>query len=221
MRITPDMTIAGYPAIRVRQLVRRVFRFDRWRHKDVASEMGISVRKAGRLVTALVDEGYLEPVTPDYPGHARWAVTRKGAGLAMASAAKPIHRATAERLVAGVLERCSVLADWKAHPYAFRVVEVLVFGSYLTDARRLGDVDLAVEYERRHGTGDRNWAVMKARIDAAHQAGRTFGNISEMYEWPRTEVRRFLIGRSGYLSLHDLDEERKFVESVPHRRLWP
>jgi predicted nucleotidyltransferase len=61
----------------------------------------------------------------------------------MASFAKPISRATAERLLVGLLDRA---AAWNAKPDKLvSIDEVLVFGSYLDPTiDRLGDVDIAV-----------------------------------------------------------------------------
>ena len=61
-----------------------------------------------------------------------------------------------------------MLADWDAHPYAYRVRELLVFGSYLTDVPTLGDVDLAVVWAHRFSHPARHWSYMEARIRLAN-----------------------------------------------------
>src|SRR5690349_8345192 len=110
MRLTPDLDIAGYPALRIRGLFRRVFRDDRWTYHDVMEHPGLRKREAVHLTADLEQEGYLERVKEPSPHRSLHDVTRKGAALMMASAAKPIRRATADRLLAGVVERARHLA---------------------------------------------------------------------------------------------------------------
>jgi hypothetical protein len=221
MRITPDLTIAGYPGIRVRQLFRRVFRYDSWTDEDVAEEMGISKRKAAALVAALVAEGYLETADAWHKSMAKWEPSRKGASLTMASAAKPIRRATADRLVKGLVERAGMLMDPTRHEYAFVVTELIVFGSYLTDRPDLGDVDFAVRWQTRFEDKDQQYACRKARVRAAKAAGKRFHWWFLETEWPEVEVQRFLKGPSQYVSLHDAEKHREFLASIPHQRLLP
>jgi len=111
MRITPGLTIAGYPAIELRDLFHRVLsRHEGWTEAAVADHLRIAPRRAHRLVTELARLGYLTRREPPDQHAPPYVITRQGAALIMATAAKPITRATADRIVAGLLERARVLA---------------------------------------------------------------------------------------------------------------
>lgn len=127
----------------------------------------------------------------------------------------------ATRLVVGVLERAQALADWDAHPYARRVAELVVFGSYLRpEVDQLGDVDLAVLWEPRFADPSAQYEYGRTRSRAAWQAGRTWRNYFEEMTWPEVEVVRHLKGRSPAVSLCDLEENGEFVRGVPHRVVY-
>jgi hypothetical protein len=42
-----------------------------------------------------------------------------------------------------------------------------------------------------------------------------------MYCWPRDEIIRHLRARSGYLSLHDLDDEANVIARGPSEVVFP
>jgi hypothetical protein len=98
MRITAGQTIADYPAVQVRQLIRETARasitiqhvrqFLRCSDSGAASVLN-RLEKDGLIVSV---SGRLEPST-------------KGRALAMATAARPRRRTTATRLVADLIER--------------------------------------------------------------------------------------------------------------------
>src|SRR6202041_3094660 len=125
--------------------------------------------------------------------------TPKTGTLRNASAAKRIGRGTAERHLADLLKRVqAVNAD---ESLLFYVSRVVLFGSILSDAPTVGDVDVAVELRAR--TDDRaqfrTWA--EDRIRLAYEEDRRFRNISDEATWPAQEVMRRVKGRSPVISL--------------------
>ena len=97
--------------------------------------------------------------------------------LAYASAAKPIHRKTADRLLSEFMERVHAVS---ATPeYLFWVSEAILFGSMLSDVKRLGDVDVAVtlESKARDFTEFFEWSWERRR--AAQVKGRSFPTMFE------------------------------------------
>ena len=112
MRITADQKIAGYPAVQIRQLMREtVGRSITLRY--VREILRCSDAPASRVLNCLQEDGFVEPVR----GHLE--PTTKGSALAMATAAPPLRRETAERLIAGLIERArSLNADerWAYRP---------------------------------------------------------------------------------------------------------
>jgi hypothetical protein len=74
----------------------------------------------------------------------RWA---NGEAFANASAAKPVFRKTAETLPRQFLERLDIV---NSNPdCAYRLESAVLFGSMLSEAERLGDVDIASNCSRR------------------------------------------------------------------------
>ena len=136
MRISLDQKIAGYPAIRVRELMRRtaggpiMFR-------DVRRILQCSHMAAARVINYLEKDGLIVSVEGSIEP------SMKGNALAFATAAPPLRRATASRLLAELIERARDLnAD---DTWAYRVRRIVVFGSYVRGSERPNDVDIACE----------------------------------------------------------------------------
>ena len=184
MRITADQTIAEYPAVRVRQLMRETPRASvTLRH--VRQVLRCSDSGAASVLNRLEKDGLIESVS------GRLEPSTKGRALAMATAARPLRRSTATRLVADLIERARAVNSDDS--WAYRVWMVAVFGSYVRGAaRRIWlNLELAkkpvqcIEYvmvhelahllERHHSNRfvaimDRDlppWRVLRAELNAA------------------------------------------------------
>jgi hypothetical protein len=98
VRIAADERIAGYPALQIRQLMREtVGRSITPRY--VTEILGCTNSGAARVLSHLQKAGVIEPVR-EY-----WEATTKGNALAMATAAAPLRRETAGRLIEGLVNR--------------------------------------------------------------------------------------------------------------------
>jgi len=135
-------------------------------------------------------------------GH--WKTTNRGRQLALATAAKPISRAAAEKKLSEFLERVKVVRDDPR--FLYKVTRVAVFGSYLGGGEDLGDIDLAVGLAHKETDRDKQRELNSRHCWEAQARGRRFGTKLEMLYWPQTEVRRFLKARSGRFSFHYLEE---------------
>lgn len=98
--------------------------------------------KADALIIELERESYIKKAGR-FRDEQLWGNTIKGNALALASAAKPILRSTAERKINEFLERVKEVN--RNDYYLYKIKKVVVFGSYLSDAEKLGDIDLAIE----------------------------------------------------------------------------
>jgi len=202
MRIDPKSSIAGRPALEIRNLLRRGMGYQ-WTPMFVCERLGVSEAEAQRVIDELSREGYIE-LDDSFPGRPLWGNTVAGNALAMASAAKPVRRATAEKKVAEFLERVRRVNE---DPYyLYKVTRVEVFGSYLTDQEKLNDVDLAVELEPRYQDRDQQQAYERERTEEAARKGRTFRHFVDAMAWPRNETLLFLKSRSRTISLHDISD---------------
>lgn len=188
MRITANQKIAGYPAVRVRRVMRETVGGS-ITLRNVRRILRCSDSGAVSVVDGLQKDGFIESV------EGRWEATTKGNALAMATAAPPLRRSTAARLIADLIERIRDLNS--DNTWAYRVGRVVVFGSYAHGADRPNDVDVACELCPRW-MGERQRAQEQVRRESR---GKPFRNLSEWASWPRLEVFRFLRARARGLSI--------------------
>ena len=100
MRLDPKRTIRGYPTLLVRSTL-RCLRGDLVWGEEALEKAGKLKPGTGRaLAKALEAEGLIEASR-----HGGWTVTQAGDTLAVATAARPVSRHTAERALAQFLER--------------------------------------------------------------------------------------------------------------------
>lgn len=193
MHITADQEIAGYPALQIRQVMRRTVGGS-ITLRTVRLVLRCSDSEAAGVLNRLQKDGFIESV------RGRFELSTKGSALAMATAAPPLRRATAARLVADLIERARALnAD---DSWAYRVGTVVIFGSYVRGVDRPSDVDVACELRPRWRP-DRQQAHEQVRRQTREAPYR---NLSEWASWPKLEVFRFLRARARGLSIHELED---------------
>lgn len=208
MRIRSTDTLLGFPILELRRLMRRLGARDVLDVETVRRILSISRPAAKRLVTALDRAGYVETAESPVPGSPCWRLTAQGGALAMASAASPIRRATADRALAALLDRIDAVNADKGLRY--RVAEAVVFGSYLGDEPTLGDVDVGIRLESRLPPDADIRAHRKGRVALAKKSGRVFRSWFDMVLWPEREVWLRLKARSRALSIHDMAQDAIF-----------
>jgi predicted transcriptional regulator len=183
MRLDLTETFAGVPARRVRDVLRRAG--SRWVTPYwLADATGASDDQADNLVDTLVSRGLIERDEDEE------VVKLTELGIAFSQASlTTVTRKTADRLLHEFLDRVRALnADEDA---LYQVPEVVIFGSYLTNAERLGDVDLAIEPVQ----------VRMARDDEVLSARPTWQHLRN---------------RSRTLSLIELELHREWLSDKPH-----
>ncbi|MEO8998026.1 MAG: hypothetical protein ABI227_00135 [Rhodanobacter sp.] len=199
MRISKDMMIAGASAAKLRDALRWYERSSFWSAESLAARIGVGTSEGHDIAARLLEEGYIE-VKHSHDDVDYYAATLKGGALSLASAAKPIKRATAERLVAGVIHSAEAVNS--NDDYLYRVAKLSAFGSYLTDAPTLGDVDLVVELTPRHSGGECDPDALMEYADEAEAAGKRFSSFFDRLAWPTEEILRLLKGSSKAISIH-------------------
>jgi hypothetical protein len=202
MNLIPGQQIAGHPAIKVRELMRRMRAYQGVTAKFIANVLKIEgENQTQAVVSELMNLGYIEKI--DLKDDRIWFTrTELGVSLSLASAAKRITRKTAEGAIAEFMKRVRWLNYNKK--YLFKVTAVVVYGSYLTSSKSLGDVDIAVELTWRDPDQKKYHELVWAHINAARQKGRQFANLTEEVIWPQTEVFLFLRNRKRSLSIQTL-----------------
>jgi hypothetical protein len=104
----------------------------------------VNVIKRIKLGSKMVALELIEPTTP-FNQEPAFEVSDRGLSFANATAAKPIYRETAERVLKEFIDRVDAVNISKE--YAFRVRSIVLFGSILSSADRLGDVDVAIDLQ--------------------------------------------------------------------------
>lgn len=213
MRIDPKSMIGGCPALVVRKTLRHLRVWDQWGVETLESIAALAPGTGQDLVKALQAAGLIESCA----GGA-WSVTQAGRTFSVASAAKPVTRATAERALAQFLDRVEQV---NRDPYFLgKVVRVVLFGSMLKpEVVRLSDVDVAVELATKETDFDQAREQNYARAEELEDQGQRFQNFLDREICWYFETRRFLKGGSRVIAMADYKAEKALVLAVPHRVL--
>lgn len=159
---------------------------------QLGEAFGLPAGDDQKLMEALIAAGYLEEAD-ELGGH---PVSQKGRQLARAKFLKRMTRAQAAELLEGILARAREI---NSRPELTHYVsELHVFGSYLTDAPDLGDLDLIVKLERKDDDGHVAVERSKAR---ARASGKKLSFFEEL-TYGEGEVNQLLKARKGRISLH-------------------
>jgi len=198
MRLSRGDQIAGLPATDARELMRRFD--DAQPESRIGSWIDTGGRTGAEVARAFADDGYLKVCNVDREGETWWESTIKGSALAQASFAKPITRATAEHLLAGVIERAQTFNADGSH--VVDIVEVVVFGSYLDpEMQHLGDLDLAVVIRNRVPDISSTETLSAIRLRYANASGRRFSTPFKRLSWPDDEALLILGNRTAAIHI--------------------
>jgi predicted nucleotidyltransferase len=214
VRIGAKDVVCGYPVLQVRELL-RVSTWGRFGVDSVAAIMEIDHQAAASLLDALESAGYVERVLEQ--GEVVHRITIKGSALSMASAAPPLKRTLAAKLLVEFLERVEQIRD--EPKWCFKVDKVVLFGSFMTNAPTLGDIDLAIALRPAHADREQQRIAEDNRRREADDVGRHFAHYVARLAWPEREVGMFLKGRSR-LSFHDPKGDAPVIETGPHATIY-
>lgn len=215
MYLDPKSELYGYPALAVRDLLRTFPGSDcAWYPPRETKKL--TLQQATELSVQLHADGLLEP----HPGAIEsgekpyYATTEKGLRLANASG-RLFRRKRVEQELRALLERAQQINDG---PFLCRVTAIVVYGSYLSDKERLGDLDIAFHTEDKELDDEEMIALYLA---CQRRAPRDLSGTMRLF-WPDTEVARKLRGRSGIVSLVSLFGHMPMLtDRCPHRVLVP
>jgi predicted nucleotidyltransferase len=213
MNIDAKQRYAGVPILTVRDTVRQLAGsvFD---VLVLARALHAKPGPMKKVIAKLVADGYAKAT--DERGH--WTITSDGVRFGNASAAKPLHRSAANRVLLGLLHRAKDVNT--SERFMYRVKTILLFGSYLTEKERLGDVDVLVEIKDRRDDYPSFDAYHEASTRHAKKSGREFGSWFEEYQWPYREVLLYLKKRSRSIALHPFETHEKWIEDKPYKTIF-
>lgn len=218
MYLDPKSKIAGKPALEVRDFLKRMDEY-LWSTATVREAFHVPDEEARAFISQLAKLGLVEP-DPRIEG--RWSTAPKGRTLALASAARPLRRTTAERRLREFLDRVEEVNREKR--FLLKVTRVVVFGSYLSAKERINDIDVAVRLEPKEPDRERHHQLWQEHAEEAAMGGRVFQSFVDALAWPEKEVLLHLKSRSRAISLHTFDDpvleetETKVVYEAPVNR---
>jgi hypothetical protein len=211
-------TVFGRPAVSGRNLIVQLYNsgnfFDTRTIKFALREnysRSAAESEAPKLLTRLVAEGYVEPFKYDSDDDAHlakqnkqppadsWRLTEKGRELARV---KFIKRMTREKAVAELqafIQRVEHINSPDAE-YVYIINNAWLYGSLITDAADIGDIDLIYETEFRKGHC--GYGSVRNHILARAEASGRDLDYSGMINFGDTEIERILKDRKAVISLN-------------------
>ena len=191
MQIRGGQVIAGLNAKVLRDFLRKChtgFSQDR-----IIKDLKVSTRQAARIISTLLREGYIEAAhTGSQTICARrwYCATTKGKELMRASAASRVSRKTAQMTLDAFMRRVNEVN--RDPRYLCFITQVVVFGSFLKNVDKLGDVDVAVDIHYRIPRDENLW---KAVRKYAEDSGCSFPTFEAEQSWPIREIKLLLKAR--------------------------
>ncbi len=203
MKIDAKANFAGVPILELRRLLRRSKNIYAWNIFFIIEVLDVCEEQAAELAKALENEGFIEKAETK-ESERYWTNTVKGNALAIASAAKPLRRESADKKLTEFIARVKQVNE--SSYFLYKVEKVVVFGSYLSSEDKIGDIDLAVTLAAKAQDREEAWRLNKERTREACEQGRQFSNIIDELFWPQREVFLMLKNRSRSFSIHSPDD---------------
>ena len=195
-----------------RDFLKQAAELGEWTESHAAKTLGAGAKTVHEALLALAGVGYIEKVKGK---RGTWKNTSAGNELAGVSAARKIRRDTAEKQLAGFLERAEQV-NRDPH-FLYRVKRAYLFGPYLAGEEHLADLDLAVELEPKQRNDAAHERLVTKRAEQAEAQGKRFASFKKKMQYGETEVLEFLKSRSRTLSIGTI---APWVLKQPHKVIF-
>ena len=210
MKINSKDILCGQPILNIRQLLNRGSA-SQWGFEFVSHVLKVDEKAAKEIINELEDLGYISK-TKSSRGKIYYENTLKGNSLSLATAAKPISRKSAEVKLLELTGRIKEVN--RDSNYLFFVKKAYIFGSFLSTAEQLGDIDIALEILPKEMDKELQQKLERERTKEAMINGRTFNTFMDELFWPYREVLLYLKSKSRSISLHTTDDA--ILKQVKH-----
>jgi hypothetical protein len=211
MRVDWKQEIHGLRILAIRDLLRH-FSGRCLSVRAVAERLAVSEQPAQKLMRELLERGWIVGEPEEAGNKALYRLTAAGMALACAKAVPRIGRRKANQLVEAFVQRIGLVNSCDC--FVHYIAEACLFGSYIDPlAEDLGDIDIAVSLLLRpvNGRDHINYALKRA-----NDLGKRTHSSSRATFYCANELRAVLVGRSPYISLHDMcDLEEMKAASMP------
>jgi predicted transcriptional regulator/predicted nucleotidyltransferase len=196
IKLSPADRIAGYPAIEIIKFLKKLAQ-QTLDTEEAASFLKLDLKSTKALLNQLASVENL--ISPQDSNH--WDLTDKGELYAEASLSSRVKRQTAS----DILNELPAIAESinSDNNLAYRVERLAVFGSYLSDKDRLGDVDIAFDLFPRLSDHSEQFKLMKSRAEVSR---KRFSEVLHQLAYSQNEVLLKLKARRKSISLHGYDD---------------
>lgn len=198
MKINTGENVEGIPILKIRDFLRKSYEFN---PEYAAYLLKVEEPQAQKVLKALTTLGYLEELKDDTNTH---RTTIKGNALAMSKGLPSITKEKAEKLFSEFMDRVKKVNENESLMY--RVTQVVLFGSYITDAPSVNDINIAVKLDRKEHDKELYMAKHEVYVQEAEERGVTFKSFFDRLVYPEIEVHKLLKSKSRYLSFHPIDD---------------
>jgi len=113
-----------------------------------------------------------------------------------------LTRSKADELLAKLIERAKIINTATDTQFVYNIDKLVVFGSYLTDKEKLGDLDVAADLKGRWNYD--NYKEMISNIEGIDDVD--FPTFTDRLFFPWRKVMKFLKSGSTGISLHEWGE---------------
>jgi len=131
-----------------------------------------------------------------------------------------ISKKTAEQNINGMLEVVKVInsTDDK-HMYPYKIKNIYVFGSFLSEKEKLGDIDIFIDFECR-------WDDLREMYEEFHFVRPHLYNqgIIGYIEWhgnAKYHILKMLRNNKKSFSFHEMDEFETLIKKYPDFKYKP
>ena len=214
MKLNSKDIIAGFPILKIRNLIRN----NDYLSEDIVSyKLKVNIEEAVKVLNELLKLGFIER-NIDETNSDTYPVTLQGNSLGNAKAIPSISRAKADALFDSFMQRVKEVN--KNPQYLYKISRVDLFGSYITNAETVNDIDIGYKLEKKGRDRDK-WRVKdRQQVRKAIHSGVNFNSFMDDLFYTRRIVQKYLKSRSPYISLHDLDEDGIF-EIIETMQVFP
>lgn len=142
MYLRPKRLIAGYPALKLRDLFKKLYDYN-FTNSHISNKLEITLKESENLINSLSKLGYIKKSEEHKK---EWELTLKGQRLSSARGSH-MKRRTANKIIQKILKKVDEINQDKS--FEFFVLYVIIFGSYAKGASYLGDLDIYIEVWKR------------------------------------------------------------------------
>lgn len=161
--------------------------------------------------------GYLEELKKDTFNTYTHGTTIKGNALVMSKGLPSITKEKAEKLFSEFMDRVKQVNENESLMY--RVTQVVLFGSYITDAPSVNDINIAVKLDRKENDTELYMAKSEVYVQEAAERGVIFKSFFDRLVYPEIEVHKLLKSKSRYLSFHPIEDS--ILKEVKTQQVYP